>query len=248
MALTVEEAANTWVSAMRNALPAGPGVCSICHTFIDPTYDKCYPCNSVGNSLDAVVPITYSEALSQMHTVLRNYKDGPDSVQKYMRLRLAAILWKFLDLHEQCVAMAAGATGDFDVVTIVPPKGAARRNLDWIVGEVCVPTVERYERLLTATGKATGREYSPNRYRVNRRLGGENVLLIDDTWTRGGHAQSAAWALRQAGAETIAAVVIGRHVNPEWDLGDQTHGEIMDALPKRFDWDTCAVHSVQPAG
>jgi orotate phosphoribosyltransferase len=37
------------------------------------------------------------------------------------------------------------------------------------------------------------------------------VLLIDDTWTTGGNAQSAALALRAAGAAKVAAVVIGRH-------------------------------------
>jgi hypothetical protein len=38
------------------------------------------------------------------------------------------------------------------------------------------------------------------------------VLLIDDTWTAGGHAQSAALALRSAGAQYISLLVIGRWI------------------------------------
>jgi adenine/guanine phosphoribosyltransferase-like PRPP-binding protein len=40
------------------------------------------------------------------------------------------------------------------------------------------------------------------------------VLLVDDTWVSGGSAQSAAAALKLAGARRVALVVIGRHVDP----------------------------------
>jgi hypothetical protein len=38
------------------------------------------------------------------------------------------------------------------------------------------------------------------------------VLLLDDTWTSGGTAQSAAVALNRAGARSVAVVVAGRHL------------------------------------
>jgi hypothetical protein len=41
---------------------------------------------------------------------------------------------------------------------------------------------------------------------------GAGILLIDDTWASGASAQSAAVALKQAGARAVAVVVIGRHV------------------------------------
>ena len=121
MALTVEEAAGTYERAMRNPLAAGVGVCSICHTFIDPRYSSCYRCSRELEHLDVVVPITYSEHLGQMHTALRNYKDGVREAQNYATPRLVAILWLFLEQHEGCVARATGARGSaFDLVTIVP--------------------------------------------------------------------------------------------------------------------------------
>jgi adenine/guanine phosphoribosyltransferase-like PRPP-binding protein len=38
------------------------------------------------------------------------------------------------------------------------------------------------------------------------------VLLLDDTWTSGGTAQSAAVALKRAGARSVTVVVVGRHL------------------------------------
>jgi orotate phosphoribosyltransferase len=64
------------------------------------------------------------------------------------------------------------------------------------------------------------------------------VLLIEDTWTRGANSQSAAHTLRRAGARTVAAVVIGRHINR--DHGD--NADRLDALPRDFAWDSCWHH------
>jgi phosphoribosylpyrophosphate synthetase len=43
------------------------------------------------------------------------------------------------------------------------------------------------------------------------------VLLLDDTLTTGARLHSAASALRLNGASAVAAVVIGRVINPEWN-------------------------------
>ena len=65
-------------------------------------------------------------------------------------------------------------------------------------------------------------------------------LLIDDTWTAGGHAQSA-YALREAGAANIALLVIGRHLRREWEITEGvTSGDLFDELPTPFDWTRCA--------
>jgi predicted amidophosphoribosyltransferase len=251
MALTVEEAANTYIRAMRPVEPVRPGICSVCHTFCDPGYSRCYQCEQDSGPVDAVVPITYSENLSQMHTVLRGYKDGSDPAQRqFMGLRLAAILWWFLMQHERCVASAAGlAEPEFDVITTVPSstteRDDARGNLRLIVGQACDYTAGRYQRLLRpAGGGVTGRAFDPGRYHAATDLRGRNVLLIDDTWARGGHAQSAGAALKAAGADHVAAVLLGRHVNPSWQPV-QGSGDLLKALP-HFDWTRCCVHPGGP--
>jgi orotate phosphoribosyltransferase len=63
------------------------------------------------------------------------------------------------------------------------------------------------------------------------------VLVVDDTWTTGANAQSAAGALKTTGAGRVAVLAIGRHVNPEWK-GNRAR---LRALPP-FSWETCAVH------
>jgi orotate phosphoribosyltransferase len=49
---------------------------------------------------------------------------------------------------------------------------------------------------------------------VGGAVAGAGVLLIDDTWVSGASAQSAAAALKAAGARRVALVVLGRHVDP----------------------------------
>lgn len=231
---------------MRNPPSADTdAVCRICRTFISPEYDRCYACLHQPSYLDEVVPITYSEHLGQMHTALRMYKDGDDEARRFARIRLMAILWRFLDAHEICVARAAGVE-QFDLVTTVPSstpeRDDARPGLRRIV-EGCTPIADRYERVLRSTGEVPqGRDFSPRRYQAVRRIDGARVLLIDDTWTTGGHAQSAAFALRDAGASSVALVVIGRHLHREWEItrGEGvTNGDLLDELPP-FDWTVCA--------
>jgi predicted amidophosphoribosyltransferase len=244
-ALTVDEASETYASAMRNVLPAGGGVCATCKCFIDPDYGRCYKCMTTNQCLDLVVPITYSEHLGQVHTALRSYKSGWPEEQKYASVRLTAILWRFLREHESCLAEAADVAG-FDIVTTVPSSTGARDRENKLrpVVEACGPINDRFERLLVPAENASDtREFGFKRYVAQRALDGEDVLLVDDTWTTGVHAQSAAYTLKKADAGSVSLVVIGRHVQPDWRAGTKTSRELLDELPRVFDWRTCVVHA-----
>jgi predicted amidophosphoribosyltransferase len=50
---------------------------------------------------------------------------------------------------------------------------------------------------------------------VNSHVRGRRVLLIEDTWTSGGNAQSAALILRRGGAASMTIVAIARWLKPE---------------------------------
>jgi predicted amidophosphoribosyltransferase len=243
--LTVEEGSAAYLRAMRNVLASQEGICEVCKTFIPPAYRRCFSCDRQPNNLDVVVPITYSEHLGQMHHALRAYKDGLPDVQNYAMPRLAAILWRFLAGHESCVVRAARIDA-FSLVTTVPSSSPdadeKRSNLRTIVAW-CQPISDRFERVLAATGTGLpGRVYDENRYSATKPLDGEDVLLVDDTWTAGGHAQSAAYALRAAGASTVGLVVLGRHIRPDWEVTPGTTcGDLLRELPP-FSWSSCAVH------
>lgn len=247
MALRVDEASEAYERSMRNMAPVAPGVCRVCRAFIDADYETCYACGHQPEILDVVVPITYSEHLGQMHTALRNYKDGASSeIRGYAAVRLAAILWRFLRQHENCVAAAADVDA-FDLVTVVPSSTLDRdeHSAFRLVAEAVEPIQDRLQRTLRPTGDVTGREFDLRRFEATSDVSGRSVLLLDDTWVTGGHARSAASALRAAGAQTVASVVIGRHLRREYEPvkgSGNTCGDLFDALPAAFSWELCAAH------
>jgi hypothetical protein len=215
----------------------GPDVCARCFNFTA-GYQVCYACAHGEPVLDAMAPISYSVAREQLHHALASYKRLDGDVARRLGAILAAVLWRFIAGHEACLARAAGV-GGFDVVTTVPSGDRSRDErhpLPWIVGELVGPTRDRYERLLVRSeAPVPRREFSPQKFLVTRPVGG-SVLLIDDTWTTGASAQSAAAALRNAGAERTAAVVIGRHLNREWHENDRR----LRGIARPFDWTQCA--------
>jgi len=193
--------------------------------------------------VDAVVPIALAVKREQLAHELWHYKYDPDaSVRGRLELRLAAVLWRFLSEHETCVAKACNVAR-FDIVTTVP--GTRSRDgehpLARIAGSIVGQTKDRFEPLLTlvATYDVEDRAMHPDRYRATRMLAERPaVLLIDDTWTTGGRAQSAAIGLRDAGAARVAVVVIGRHFDRAFGPGEAYYKA---AKPRKFTWETCCL-------
>jgi predicted amidophosphoribosyltransferase len=219
----------------------GPDVCRTCFNFTA-GYDRCYACVHSHQVLDALAPISYSVAREQLHHALASYKRLDGDVARRLQAILAAILWRFLLEHERCLAEAAG-TARFDIATTVPSGVRTRDDrhpLRTIVGELVGPTRDRHQRILRASASATdipNRTFSEHRFDATARLQSQSILLIDDTWTTGASAQSAAAALKAAGAGPVAAVVIGRHLNREWHENDRR----IRGIARPFDWAQCAL-------
>jgi hypothetical protein len=218
----------------------GPGVCESCLDLTDGRR-RCLRCERAPEWLDAIAPVSYSIAHEQLHHALAGYKRPPGVVARRFEVELAAVIWRFLALHERCIARAAG-TEAFGLATTVPSSILERDRthpLHRIVGELAGPTRSRYERVLRrSTAAVKPRTYSTLKFESVRDLRGEAVLLIDDTWTTGANARSAAATLKQAGAATVAAVVIGRHLHRDYQDNDRR----LRALPSPFDWENCALH------
>ena len=141
----------------------GPDVCTTCFNFTR-GYQRCYACAHGQSWLQAVAPVSYSIAREQLHHALASYKRLTGEIARRFQVELAAILWRFLAEHEQCVARAAGA-GAFALVTTVPSGDRERDRkhpLRQIVGELVVPHAGRHERLLQrSTVRLGAREPSP---------------------------------------------------------------------------------------
>ncbi len=234
---TVGELSAPYATFMLNPRP-GRDVCDVCFNLTE-GYGRCWACAHGGRFLDVVAPISYSLGGGRLHHVLAAYKRSAGCETRRLGAELAAVLWRHLAAHEACVATAAGVEA-FDVVTTVPSSDRRRDQihpLHRLVGLRVGPTRDRYQRLLRRTGAGTSiHEFSVHRYESTTELRGHAVLLIDDTWTTGASAQSAAATLKAAGAGTVAAVVIGRHLNPEWG-----HNlERLRSFERPFDWRRCS--------
>jgi predicted amidophosphoribosyltransferase len=218
----------------------GPDVCGTCFNFTA-GYARCWACTHNQPALDAVAPISYSVAREQLHHTLASYKRLDGDVARRLQVILAAILWRFLAAHEPCLAKEANTTG-FDLVTTVPSGDRDRDDrhpLRIIVGELVGPLRARHHRLLRRTQTdVPPRAFDANKFEAtSQELDGQSILLIDDTWTTGASAQSAAAALKAAGAGPIAAVVIGRHLNREWHQNDRR----LRGIAQPFQWTDCAL-------
>jgi predicted amidophosphoribosyltransferase len=216
----------------------GPDVCSQCFNLTD-GYSRCYACAHGGRVLDAMMPISYSVAGEQLHHALASYKRLRGVIARRFMLGLAAVLWRHLALHEGCVARAS-AVEQFTLVATVPSSSRdddLAHPLNELVSMVGLLHGRHQRVLRRSEAPAAAHEFSPQKYEALRDVSGQAVLLIDDTWTKGANAQSAAAALKAAGAETVAAIVIGRYVNRGWRQNDRH----LRGLPRPFDWRTCAL-------
>jgi predicted amidophosphoribosyltransferase len=238
---TVTELTAPYGNFMLGPQPA-VGVCDTCFDLIDEAQTRCHRCTTQRGWLDAMVPIAYSVAHEQLHHALRAYKRLPDRIARRFQIELAAVVWRYLDDHERCLAQAAGVRR-FELVTAVPSGSRERERhhpLPRMLATLIAPVRDRYETLLTRSDKAAApRQFSPAKFNAGRKLNGQTVLLIDDVWTTGASVRSAAAALKEAGASAVAALVIGRHLHRDWSHNDRRLGR----LGRPFNWQRCALHT-----
>ena len=206
-----------------------------CRTCRGPTgagYARCYQCESAlseagGLLADVVAPTGYAVRGGPLAEDLRRYKSERAGAAEAaaatarLRERLAA----FLAVHGRSVWDAAQMPSGPAAVAVVP-SGQGRSGTHPLVSLVrsCVDLAVL--SLAVAAPEAHTRGVNPGWVRVVDRVDGSDVLVVDDTWVSGGSAQSAAAALKLAGARRVAVVVLGRHVNP----ADQRSAAFLDSV------------------
>lgn len=251
---TVVELSAPYENHLVPILPVGPGVCQMCHTDILSAVagDLCYQCSVAARRLahhpDEIGIIALAADTGQLARELLGYKNAPSAyARQTFQMRLAALLWRWLATHEECMQRAVGLARPFSVVTTIPstrPERTGPHPLRTMVGEVVGATSYRYRDLLQPRVEedAERRLPSAGRFTVSRPVvGSESILLIDDTWTSGANAYSAVQALRAGGAGTVAVLAIGRWFRtsrpPDYQGSADSYYE--RARGRGWDWNRC---------
>jgi hypothetical protein len=170
--------------------------------------------------LAPVTAVTSYRVGDEMHRLLRGYKDAPSVEARSASVeRLAAILRRWLGDHRGRLLNRTG--GPWDLTVGVP---SSHRPIGTPVDTLvqAVPDLARTHRRLLVRGT------EPTDHLVASRLGfavapdrdpdhhprGLRALVVDDSFTTGARAQSAAAALRMAGIRVAGVLVVGRVVAP----------------------------------
>ncbi len=131
------------------------------------------------------------------------------------RSLILLLLWVAVHLHRTCIERRVGAALDA-WTTVSSTKGRSPHPLLTIARRAGLGAGE------LTSGPAPWqptelRTTSAKRFSLDPgALAGRHVLIVDDTWTCGGHAQSLALTARAAGAGTVMIVVLARWFTPEW--------------------------------
>jgi hypothetical protein len=218
----------------------------MCHAVPNLGFQRCYSCaltsGQVSRPVHLAVPISMYELGGQFWHSLRYYKDSPyPDVRHRFSIQIAALFGRFLKTHAACIAFAAGDPWD---CIVVPPSSRARPGRHPLI-----QTLERISDLPTPMCELLARTDQPvdhrgasdNVYEVTENVRGLSVLLVDDTWTSGARMQSAASALQIAGADVVAAVAIGRVLDPNFN--DANRIQVEQLRKQRFRFDVCCLDS-----
>lgn len=165
---------------------------------------------------DVVAPIAYAVRGGPLAADLRRYKSDrvPAADAAAAAARLRESLAAFLAGHGSALWAVAGMTAGPDAVAVVP-SGQGRPGAHPLAGLVRACVALPVVRLVVEPKEVHIRGVNPGWVRVGDPVAGTDVVVVDDTWVSGGSAQSAAVALKLAGARRVAVVVLGRHVNPD---------------------------------
>ena len=196
--------------------------CRTCRGPVQAGFARCYQCDlaharCAGLLADVVAPVAYAVKGGRLAGDLWRYKSGAAGATE-AGARLTAMLARFLHEHSDQVWRAAGMAVGPELAAIVP-SGQGRPGPHPLLGIVAscvgvpiVPLSTAPGAAARARGLADG--VAAGWLTVGGAVAGADVLLVDDTWVSGASAQSAAAALKAAGARRVALVVIGRHVDP----------------------------------
>jgi hypothetical protein len=204
---------------LRNPVRSRRSTCSDCATPVD-RYDLCFTCQSHRAQTgleDAIAFLTYAVAGQKSGHVMRGYK-APRPVPEHRQV-VGLLLLVAMESHTRCAeALAGRPVTHWTVVPSLPAKLPVHPLRSLVASRAKGIEVP----LVAATGVQQPRAVDSAHFTCTMRLPqGSHVLLIDDTWASGGHAQSAVLALRAAGASRVSVLVVARWLKEDYGENKQ---------------------------
>lgn len=199
---------------LRNPVRARRVTCADCLTPVD-GYNRCYSCRghrALSGLADATAFLTYAVVGQKSGHVMRGYK-APQPVAEHRQV-VALLLMVALGNHARCAEVLAGRpVTHWAVVPSLPAKPSVHPLRGLVAGRA--PGAEA--PLTAAASVQQPRAVSSDHFTCGVQLPEDShVMLIDDTWAIGGHVQSAALALRTAGAARVSGLIIARWLKEEY--------------------------------
>jgi hypothetical protein len=193
---------------LRNPVRKYGVTCTVCLTPVA-GFGHCYTCHaqrSHAGLADAIGFLTYAIAGTESGYVMRGYKARPPVAES----RMIAGLLLILTLHEhmRCAGVMAGVPfTHWAIVPSLPAKPGEHPLRSLVASHAPGNEVA----LVAASSVQRPREVDATHFVAEAQLPRRtHVMLIDDTWTSGGHAQSAVLALRRSGASKVSVLVVAR--------------------------------------
>ncbi|ASR33797.1 hypothetical protein BAY61_00995 [Prauserella marina] len=203
---------------LRNTMRLRGITCAVCSTPVAGGYNRCLACKrhseaARGDKADHVGTLAYAIETKQSHYLMRMYK-ASRPIREHQNV-VGMLVALALHHHVRCLNhIAANPVSHWCAVPSLPTKPGEHplrsllRSLVTQFPEMplhSAPTAEVVDpRALRGDHFATASTL-PHR---------AHVLVVEDTWVQGGHAQSAALAVRKAGAATVSILSIARFLRP----------------------------------
>lgn len=157
-------------------------------------------------------------------------------------MRTAGLAAHFGLMHRGC--LDAGPLGQVGALAVVPSLGGrpSPHPLEALAAYLLpgAPTIPLSADPGDHGDRDRRRVFRPGFFAVRdpKVVNGRHVVLVDDTWVTGSHLQSAAAALRQAGAAHVTGLVLARRLRPDWGMNADFVGE---QLTRPYDVTVCPV-------
>jgi adenine/guanine phosphoribosyltransferase-like PRPP-binding protein len=214
-----EHSASTPLSAtalaLRNTIRR-PGItCAVCTAPVR-GFDRCWRCEQtrhLAGAADIVAPLIYTVTATPSAALLYDYKNHPArSVRDSCGERVKELVVQGVTRHERCLGRVAGIPVSHRLV--IP--SLTHRPGQHPFAELVDSVTSRDPAALTPRLDAWCDRAVNDKFAVQPaiRLDGRHVLILDDVWTTGSNAQSAALAVRRAGAAAVSVLVVGRWLSP----------------------------------